>query len=745
MLVVLVIGAGAGAAAGIWMGLADVRATRDAFYQEYALADLELILTAPVPESTLPAAPAVGLREGRLLLDGTVSDAGLPAHVVGMAPDATLDRLALSSGSPLSAEAPTGAVLDPDTAATLGLEPGDAIALTVAGRRLRFRVVGTGRTPDALLATADPAYLLPQRGSLAIVYVPLDGLQAALGVGPVVDDVLLTPAPGATRGDVLAAASTLPVAAAVPAEEQYGRRFVEADVQSFAVMVPVLGTVFALVAVALILLELRRLVATQRRELGALLALGHSTATVVGTVLRPALVLGTAGALLGMAGTRVVGRLVAEEYAAAVGFPHVSTAAAPAPLLGAVALGLGATLVGAAIPATRLARLRPAAAMHGPGTEASTPPAWSLHLGDRLRPERAYALRGLLLRPVATAVTIAGLGLAVGLAVALAILVDSAATTIDTTFAGQRWSHQVTLTSPLPVTEALQLVTTAGAEEAEPFLSGPVRIAEPGDEAARLVAYSTDTADLRPLHLVSGSVPGPGEVAIAGQLASTLDAGVGDRISLRGPGGGRELVVAGILRTLAGRDVVATPSDAAGLLGVDGATGVLVRARDPALRRLAADGRVARIAAKATLRDGVHEFIAELTGVLGILLAVSLGVGLVALATHLAVAALDRRDEFATLRALGYGRRHIAGIVVTEALTVTLPALVAAVPAGRLLVRPLADAFSGAAFTVTVTPRPVDHLAIAAALPLAVLVAAVVGRRIAADDLAAAFRARAIG
>jgi len=742
LLVLAVIGFGAGAAAGIWVGLANVRETRDAFYRDHALADVEVILSTPVPEASIPAIPSADHLEGRLVVDGLIPDDRLPARLIGMPPDAMLDRLAVVSGTGLSANDPNGVLVDPEAAGVLGLRPGDPITVRVAERLLDLHVVGTGQTPDMLLANADPAYLLPQRGSLAVITMPREGLQARLGAGPVVDDVLI----GGDVGidEVARHLASLPVAQMLPAAEQYGRRFVDADVRSFAVMVPVLGAVFALVGAALILLELRRLVASQRPQLGALLALGYPARSVVGTVLRPALLLAVGGAVLAAGVAWGVGYLVAEEYAAAVGFPQVTATLSWVPLAGAAALALASTLLGATIPAVRVARLRPAEAMRGADAGDRPIPAWSIRIGRRLSPDRAYAIRGFVLRPGATTVTVLGLGGAVGLAIALAILVHSAATTIDDTFAAQTWTHQVTFVAPTDPARVAQLAGDAGAEAVEPFLAGSVRV-DPGDEGARLIAAAPGADPLRPLRLDAGRAPVPGEVAVASQFARTANVHVGDRLRLTGPGGDETLVVSGILRTLAGRDLVAGWDDARALLGAGGATGALIRADATAADRLAADPAVSRITTKATLQEGVHEFIAELTGVLGILFTVSLGVGLVALATHLAVTALDRRGDFATLRALGERDRSVARIVVTEAVALTIPALLLAVPAAQLLARPLTDAFAGAAFTVVVTPTPADHLPLLLALPLAAAVGLLVARRIVADDLAAVFRARSIG
>jgi len=53
VLIVVVIGAGPGTAAGIALAMHDVEATRDDFYSRYALAGLDLRLRRPLPVALL--------------------------------------------------------------------------------------------------------------------------------------------------------------------------------------------------------------------------------------------------------------------------------------------------------------------------------------------------------------------------------------------------------------------------------------------------------------------------------------------------------------------------------------------------------------------------------------------------------------------------------------------------------------------------------------------------------------------
>ncbi|MBW8059380.1 MAG: ABC transporter permease [Solirubrobacterales bacterium] len=752
LLIVVVIGAGAGTGAGISLALHDVERTRDDFYSEYRLADLDVRLLRPLaPRPLLRRARQVGARpaETRLVLSGEAlmrGGAQPAAEVVGMSPAAVLDGLAVTGGRALSSAAPRGALLDPDFAERFHLHLGDRLRLRLGGRRVELRIRGLARSPEYLLATANPDYLVPQPGSLAVVFLPRASLQRITGLGERVND-LVVDLPGRRadrRGERLAAG--LPVAALTPRSQQYSLRLTNADINAFSIFAPVMGGIFALVGLLLIVLSLRRLVNSQRRELGALLALGYPPRTVVATVLLPAAFLALAGGLLAMAVTVGVGRLVAAEYSNTVGFPSTSHALAAGPLALAAGLALGATLLAAAAPAYRLARLEPTQAMRGERFSTFGLSGWLQRATGLWPPAVAYAIRGLLRRPLLSAATVFSIAVAIGLAAALNILVSSTNSAVDTEFAQQGWTYSVDLARPLPASRAAALARRAGARRAEATIKGPARLRSGGRDADVELAGLPARPPLLRLGLTAGSSPAPGGVVVSEQTARSLRVGVGDELEVRTPAARTKLAVAGIARTLATQSTYLPRAQASRLLGSPGhATSVLVAAGPAAARRLRRDPAVARVTSKSSAQSAEREMIEELTGLISVLQAISLGVGAIFLVSVLALSYLDRRGEFATLAALGYGRRQIGAAVAGEALTQTAIAAALSIPLGILIASPLSDRIAQAWFEIGLHAEPPNFIwVIVLALVLALLAVAQATRRALRIDIAVTVRERLI-
>jgi len=751
LLIIAVIATGAGTTAGIAQALHDVETTRDNFFTDYALADLDIRLTDPVPLTELTDS-AIGMEatrsEARLIVSGTASlgdGETTPAEIVGMQPDAELDRLDVLVGSDLAALGPDEVLIEADFAHYTGLSVGDDVTLNVSGQTGHWRVAGLVRSPEYLLATANPAYLIPQRGSLAVVFTTRARLQEVTGLADRANDLILASATGATAPSTNLAA-TLPVASIVPRAQQYSLRFTEADVRIFSLLAPVLGGVFAVSGLILVMLSLLRLVQHQRRELGALLAIGYSRTAVAVSVVLVAALLGIAGAVVGIGVTAGISRLVGAQYATAVGFPATVHQLEPASLLLCVAVALGATLIAAIVPAYRVARLTPAAAMRGQSVAGVRLPHWLERSTRAWSTPWAYATRSLARRPVLTLATVVSVSAAIGLGAALNIVASSAAQATDAAFSGDSWTYSVTLATPLPETMTSDLVAAAGIDSAESLVEGPARITSVAGRSVELQVVGVPAAgELMNLDVVAGSPPQPGVIDLGEQTVQTLGVSVGDSITVLSATGTTQLTVGGEIRTLASNSAYATNDVATRLLGSSDISTVLVVADAAQADVLRGAPEVARVASKAEVQQAVHELVTELTGLIGTMLAISLAVGVLFLISSLSLAFLDRRDEFATLRAMGYGRRPLATIVTVETVLQTAVAALLSVPAGLLLASPLVARMREAWFHIGLDAKPSDFTVVAGALLLALIPTFFTVRRLQRLNISATVRARLIG
>ncbi len=312
----------------------------------------------------------------------------------------------------------------------------------------------------------------------------------------------------------------------------------------------------------------------------------------------------------------------------------------------------------------------------------------------------AYGLRSLVRRPLLTAATVASVTAAIGLGAALHIVATSATAATDAAFNGESWTHTVDLARPTRPGDAVALALSQGAESAEAVVKGSA-LAAAGEMVApvQVIGLPPDLK-LTTLEIVSGSAPTPGLVAVSEQVADELGVGIGDPLEVATPSSRARVTVGGTVRTPSGRNLYVDAAGAAELLGFPGkTTSLLIVANADGMEAIRRDPDVVRVASRVDAQQATRELVSELTGLIDVLLAVGLGVGALFLVSANTLAYLDRVGEFATLRALGYGRRHVATVVGLESLSQAAAAAALSVPAGLLIAWPLLWRIGQAGFT----------------------------------------------
>jgi putative ABC transport system permease protein len=262
---------------------------------------------------------------------------------------------------------PGAVLLARETAAELGLAVGDPLVLRVTGRRRPARVVGLIEPEDARsrqalagLVVADVATaqeLLDRPGRLSRIDLVLpDGARG--------EEVL-----GRVRAVLPPGAEVTPAAARSEFLGSLTRAF-DVNLQALSLLALVVGVFLAYNTMTFSVVQ-------RRATLGMARALGVTRAEIVGVVLADALLVGLVATALGLALgiglaqglLRLVTRTINDLYFIVV---VRDLAVSPAVLAKGAALGIGATLLAAIVPAVEAAAVPPGAAMQRVVLEART-------------------------------------------------------------------------------------------------------------------------------------------------------------------------------------------------------------------------------------------------------------------------------------------------------------------------------------------------------------------------------------
>jgi ABC-type antimicrobial peptide transport system permease subunit len=403
------------------------------------------------------------------------------------------------------------------------------------------------------------------------------------------------------------------------------------------------------------------------REFGVLRAVGWGPFRIVLMVLSESLLIsllgGALGTLLGVVGVRAVGRVPGVSGFLPASVPPSTLAQGPA-----VALGLG--LIGGAFPAWKASQLLPAEAMRSEGGSVDAP-----------RSVPSAALRNVMRQPTRTMLTLIGIGIALMAIVLLGAMGDGLVETVGGLAGGlgaQLVGMEAGASMDLSTIDddvVQRIGRLPGVRAAEGFLTGYTSV---GDLPFFVVfGYRPRGLAIREYRIVEGEPLTTNHQMIMGRVAAeNLGMDVGDTMRIFD----RAFRIVGIYETgVSFQDGggVVTLRDAQRLFGQPHKVSFLGiwledRVRAEAVIRQA-EARFPEV--DVSKASAFAEDVSDLQAMEGMTWGISLMalvVGGLGMMNTMVMSVFERTREIGVLRALGWRRRRVLGMVLREAVTLTL-------------------------------------------------------------------------
>lgn len=680
---------------GVYAGLRSLYRTRDSIYRELAFADLDVHFV-PEDVNNLPSlhgVEGVEVTERRLVFPGVLQEPGgekLSAQLIFLEnPRPRLNRFRFLEGRPFREDAFDEVVIEQALARYHGYRVGDEIDVKVGEKVYKGRIVGIVLSPEFLVATSNPDYYVPEKGSLGIVYANIERLSDTLGF-TLVNDLLFGYRPGsdpeAVKRAVLARIDKLQVDQVVTRRRQFGYVFVQTNLAAISNFVPTMVVLLLVLVSVITSINFSRLIAIERREIGALLAIGYSRGALVRSYLEGALVLGVLGGTLGLGLSYVVRDVFSEICASSMGMPVVRTWSFPAIMARGFVYGLVVTAASALLPVLRLLRLP----LNEILREIHRLSDGRFRGGLSMLPSSyRYAIRNLLRQRGRAWATAASIALALGVASAYRISARSIDETLTRRFENDRWNLAVGFLYPVYRDEAEELQETPGVQSMTPYLRHYVELEHEG-KYADAVVFGVDPEERMssPPILEGGDARGENEILISWGLARDLGVSAGDVVKVSVRSEVHSFVVTGVT-TDAVTDLATMPLSAAqGLFDLpDKVTGAQFRVRgsDAAVESALLESEfVGKVFRKTQFLAQMRNVLEVMIRVLDLAAVINIVVGILFVLTAINLSVLETEGEFATLKAIGYGDGAVGRIVITETVALALGAAVLSIPLGEL-------------------------------------------------------------
>ncbi len=699
-----------------------LESTRREYYQANRFAEIFAHLKR-APNSLaerIAQIPGAGIVQPGISVQVTLDIPDLDEPASGMVrsvPDSSapeLNRLFLRTGQWLT-PGQRGEVLVGEAFADANrLRPGDHIGLLLNGRRQLFRIAGIVLSPEFIFESR-PGTALPDNRTYGTFWMPYKELATAFNLDGAFNYLVLTLRAGASERPVIAALDQLLTpyggrGASGRADHPSHIR-VSDEIRILHTLAIGFPVVFLSVAAFMTNAVLSRLLTLQREQIAILKAFGFANRQIVGHYLKFAMVMVAAGACLGALGGLGLGQQLVGMYHRFFRFPdlvfRLDHTAFPLALL----VSALAAMVGVFSAVRRAARLPPAEAMR-PEPPAHYRPAFLERSGiaHYLSHTFRIAVRNLERKPIQALFTIAGLALATGILIVPNCFRDGVNQVMDFQWdVVQRQDISIGLVEPSSAKVSALLRQLPGVRAAEPLRNAAVRLHFGAHHRQiGIQGLPPDGRHNRVIDSANRQVPLPPEgLIMSAKLAEVLGARVGDDILveiLEGKRGLRQVPLAGLSEDFAG---IASYMDIHALNRLLSEGDVITGASFTVdalhwktfLRALKGIPKVSWVAVKESLRANFRQTTAasiNLIQTIYLTFATVVAFGVVYNNARISLA--ERARELATLRVIGFSRREVGGVLVTELVLLAL----VAVPIGLLLGTGFATAILKAVNTETV-------------------------------------------
>jgi len=750
-------------------------------YDDLAFADLVISGGEQQDLADLVAAePGVAVVEQRTQADVPVQvlrngeEHTMLGRLVGMpsASQPDVNRVDVLTGDYLDPADESAVLVEKHMSDHFGLGPGDTVTALLADGPRELTVRGTVASPEYLWPAQDRQSLFSLPDEFGVMFAA-DELIAQVPPGALVDQTQAVYSDGvdveALDDRLSALAYEAGASDVVTAEDQASNAALSEDLAAFGELSFMFPALFLSGAGFATFIILNRLVSSQRGQIGVLMATGLTRREVLRHYVGYGLVVGTAGAVLGLLLGVPAGALITSTYTQLLSIPDtVVRFYWTTPLVGLL-FGLVMGALSSWAPARSAVRVPPALAMRGEVPEhvggGRSLPEKLLPQVSRLPVRYRISLRGIGRHKTRSAATVAGVALAIILVLASWGMID----TIDRLLAKQfdvvaREDAQVFLTGSTtePAVESIEALP--GVEAAEAVLSmGVTLVAGSGQYATDLQAFQADTT-MHGFVGLDGDLLGlrPGGILVGQATRDVLDLSAGDPVTLRVPSVGAQVdtTVADFVDEPLGtyayaeRDwLIQALTDAGvepGEIASPAISSVLVQYAPGAdagdvlvdLERLPEVG--AAVSATA-LRDLFEQYFTFFYAFVGVMLVLG-GILAFALIFNMVTATLaERAAELATMRASGVSVQDVNRMMTVENLVLTLMGIPTGLVLGYVTASVFMSSFSSDLFSFDLDMNPLTMVWTALAVLVVAMLSQIPGlRAVRRLDIATVVRQRTL-
>jgi len=719
--IILSVSCGVFITSGVDMAIKSLYLTRDTLLKRLNFADLEInFLPEDVQNIPVLAKDNKDIKiERRLVLPGSISINKKKIKGVMLLlenPKPQINQLELIHGRYFNPDEPDEVVIEVGFSKYHKIQVGDQIDIRVGEKIYSNKVVGIVQSPEFFMVSNNPEYTVPERGSLGILFGSLSRIEKNLGF-TMVNDIIFKLRDETFKKDnikkILYSLSSLRIEKIIYPPNHIAYKHLQIDMQFFKLFAPAIVIVLCVLSFIITLINFNRLIIRERKEIGAVMAMGYSYSQVLKSYLFGGFIIAILGSTIGIFISQWFRDTFTSVYASSHGINHVENHFFFDSMLYGVAFGFLTVGLAVFIPATYYLRKSSIQDIIRPKINKI---GYLIPLFKNLPLHIRWSIRNLSRRRVILFFNILAIALTIGVTISYMLTKSSLQQTIFNRFDSQKWDMVVDFLYPVYFEDYLNLKEIDGIKEIEPFLRAYVQVIgennEKFEDSSLLgLEISSQMKNLRIIH--GKKIENPDEIILSKNLVEKLNYKLNDIIKVKINEKIYQFKLSGIISDIIPNESIISINRAKEILQyTDEATGVFLKS-DPLQNSFIAEELtkrefIGKVTDKSKISYAFQEIVKEIADIINIILFVSILTSLLLIFTIINLNVTERESEYAVLKSIGVDNNTIAKNILYETLIQGISAALLAIPFSIIIFYFEAHLLGKAWFEIDALFMPID-------------------------------------
>ncbi|EKN71144.1 FtsX-like permease family protein [Schinkia azotoformans] len=698
---------------------------KDQFYQEYSFADgFAKVKAIPITRAqALEEIDGIDVVSGRLVKDVRVlmpdTEENVYLRLISLnAPEGNeLNGIKLEKGTFPSTNRQQILVADKFYEAHQ-LQIGNKINVIIEGKQVELSVSGTGMSPEYIYALKELQSVASDPLTFEVAYVPYEDMEQLFNQKGLVNDISFTLKPGVTYEDVEQAVKSdlerYELESLYAAKDQLSNAMLTEELKQLERMASSLPVIFLIIAAIILYIMLKRLVESQRGQIGTLKAFGYRRSEILFHYLWYGIFIGIFGGVLGGVLGIWVSKYYLQIYQMFFNLPNIGAHTSMKYFYLGIIMAVLFSAVASFQGVRGVIRLQPAEAMHPvvPTFVKKTflekiPGFWrAFNVQGRM------AIRNLLRNKNRSIFTLIGMIFTFSMMASFFSLSSMSETMIMDQFTRvQKQDVKLTFVKPMPRSDVIrELNDVDGVKRVEPFLEIPVSLKFLNHKKDVIALGISVDSELYNVFDKEGNrleVPKSG-MMVSEQVADKLGVQVGDVLQVESIFAKDEklnIKIEKIIPQYLGANIYMNQDALLGLLKQgEMMTSALIAIDKRAMPSLKDEYRASKYISTIEVRqemiDKYEELMGSATYAMWVMAIISIITGFAIVYNSSIISLAERKRELASLRVMGMTPKEVMEVVSVEQWFIGFSGMIAGIPLAFLMNQMMSTSMSNDLYTI---------------------------------------------